>query len=532
MYRAIRVLAGVVVQLGLAGTASAQTSPYLPLDDPRLPLLEHLIARGDVSDPSPMIRPFRLADAVRVLATADTAPDSPSGELIRELRATFTEDTTVTRWQVEVRGGGEGYTQKRRDPLHLGGAGTANPYVDVALRGVLGPALGVARASLEPSLIGDPDWPNRAQEHLTGRLIEGYVGAQFKFGSLTFGQLQRNWGPVGLPGIPLSDVSYERQGLALDLGTGAVKLTALASDLRRQRDSIGQTVNRYIFVHRLEARLSRRFRLALWESTVIQGVGRTLETPFANPLSPSVLANSFGIADTGSNVMIGLDATWRVGRRVTLQTQAALDDFWFNERHQKQDRWAFTLAAYGPLGPRFAWRAWYTQASSLAFRTGRPEENFTDQYVGIGRNWSDQDQLSGLLTLPVAQTFLVTPELTFQRQGEGRINDPYPPLDANGNQATPMFLIGTVEYTYRAALGVSGTRGPLSVVGNLGFHHVRNDQHQAGVTANRVVARVRVLLAWRRGGSLPLTRGRAPERRSPPCRSASTSVLQQRIERT
>ena len=47
--------------------ARAQASPYLPLDDPRLPLLEHLIARGDIEDPSPMVRPFRRADAVRVL---------------------------------------------------------------------------------------------------------------------------------------------------------------------------------------------------------------------------------------------------------------------------------------------------------------------------------------------------------------------------------------------------------------------------------------------------------------------------------
>ena len=47
---------------------AAQASPYLPLDDPRLPLIEHLIARGDIADPSPMVRPFRRADALRVLA--------------------------------------------------------------------------------------------------------------------------------------------------------------------------------------------------------------------------------------------------------------------------------------------------------------------------------------------------------------------------------------------------------------------------------------------------------------------------------
>ena len=52
-----------VLCLALTSPLRAQASPYVPLDDPRLPLLEHLIARGDIDDPSPMVRPFRRADA-------------------------------------------------------------------------------------------------------------------------------------------------------------------------------------------------------------------------------------------------------------------------------------------------------------------------------------------------------------------------------------------------------------------------------------------------------------------------------------
>ncbi|HEU5170112.1 MAG TPA: hypothetical protein VFU46_06225, partial [Gemmatimonadales bacterium] len=407
-------------------TAVAQTSPYLPLDDARLPLLEHLILRGDLEDPSPMIRPFRLADAARVLAAADTAPDRGTGALIRELRESVTEDTARARWSLAARLGGQAYTQKRRDPLHLGGARAANPYLDFTLQGVFGPVVGSTRPALDPRLIGDPDWPNTAQEHVTGRLVEGYLGVQFKYGAITYGQLDRNWGPAGLPGIAISDVGYERQGLALELGTDAVRLHAFASDLRRQRDSIGQSVNRYFFAHRLEARLSRGVRLGVWETLIIQGVGRGFETPFANPLSPSVIANSFGIADSGSNVMFGLDLTWSLGRRTRLQFQGGLDDFWFNDRRMRQDRWAYTVAGAGALGARLGWYAWYTQASSLAFRTQNPQENFADQGVGIGRNFSDMDQTRVAVAIPVARTWLITPDLTFQRQGEGRIGDPYP----------------------------------------------------------------------------------------------------------
>src|SRR5262245_29322894 len=71
--RARLASAMLVVACGIMpAVAGAQASPYLTLDDPRLPLLEHLIARGDIPDPSPMMRPFRRLDAVRALGMVDT----------------------------------------------------------------------------------------------------------------------------------------------------------------------------------------------------------------------------------------------------------------------------------------------------------------------------------------------------------------------------------------------------------------------------------------------------------------------------
>ena len=82
----LRAFAAAAVLAGALAPPSvrAQASPYLPLDDPRLPLLEHLIARGDIEDPSPMVRPFRRADALRVLTAADTTQP-----LVRALRASL-----------------------------------------------------------------------------------------------------------------------------------------------------------------------------------------------------------------------------------------------------------------------------------------------------------------------------------------------------------------------------------------------------------------------------------------------------------
>jgi hypothetical protein len=140
--------------------------------------------------------------------------------------------------------------------------------------------------------------------------------------------------------------------------------------------------------------------------------------------------------------------------------------------------------------------------SSLALRAFNPADNFTDAGVGIGRNFSDQDQLTVRATLPLRSTWLISPELTVLRQGEGRINDPYPVPDPNGVLSTPALFIGVVERTYRAALGLSGRSGPIDLVANAGFHHVVNSGHLEGRTVNRLEGRLQATLGLGWQGAL------------------------------
>src|SRR5215216_4668847 len=118
----------VLLATALAGVAlpqrlGAQASPYIRLDDPRLPLLEYLIARGEVEDPSPMLRPFRRRDAVRVLAAADSASTL---SLIQRLRREF-GDSAGNVWSLAGRGGLQGYTHARRELLHPSGTSGISP---------------------------------------------------------------------------------------------------------------------------------------------------------------------------------------------------------------------------------------------------------------------------------------------------------------------------------------------------------------------------------------------------------------------
>jgi hypothetical protein len=89
----LAAVAGVAL---VSAHAAAQASPNVPLDDPRLPLVEHLIARGTIPDPSPMIRPFRRIDVIRALQRADTAKGSTDAALVKRLSAEFTKGRLTT----------------------------------------------------------------------------------------------------------------------------------------------------------------------------------------------------------------------------------------------------------------------------------------------------------------------------------------------------------------------------------------------------------------------------------------------------
>ena len=105
------------------------------------------------------------------------------------------------------------------------------------------------------------------------------------------------------------------------------------------------------------------------------------------------------------------------------------------------------------------------------------------------------------MTVPYRVSWLLTPELTLLRQGEGDIDDPFPGRRIEAG-ATPQLFIGVVERTWRAALGISGRQGPLDVTANAGFHHVVNADHIEGRTVNRFEGRLQATVGIGRRGVL------------------------------
>src|SRR5262249_40853352 len=148
------------------------------------------------------------------------------------------------------------------------------------------------------------------------------------------------------PGIGLSNYGYPRPFIGFETGTDRFRLSAQASTLEDQPDTLGQIIHRYFFAHRLSAQVSRRVHLGLWETVVLSGPDRSFDGRYRNPVTLLLLANEYGLGDQG-NVLVGLDAQWKLGR-TTLQAQFGLDDFQYQHRGASDrfpDRYAFSLLA-------------------------------------------------------------------------------------------------------------------------------------------------------------------------------------------
>lgn len=471
----------VLGMLAGAARAGAQASPFLPMDDPRVPLIEHFIARGDVRDPNPMLRPFRRSDV----------KGSP------EPLASWLTDPAGAWGRFSAHSGAQGYTQGRRDLLQSGGDGGFKMVAEAEGTVVSGAFVASVRGALENRLKDDPDWPDPSGiigKDVVPRVVDGYAGVQLGWLSFYAGQLSHNWGPAGIPGIAVSDLGYPRPELGLTLGDGRLRYAALATKMHDGTSLGGARVERYLVQHRLAFVANDRLTLAAWELGVMAGTGDELDGA-TRAIAPLLVLPALVTSKGHRNEMIGGGVSWRPTGRVRLEAELAIDDWNFDNNNPYPQRWAMSLAGAGALGRRASWRATFTTASSLAFRTLEPSENIADRGVGIGRTFPDNVVTDFSVGLPVRSRWLVSPRIALLRQGEGRIQDPFP--GAQGADTLPTVGIGTIATSLWSGVRVSGWEGPLQLSGEAGLRHTSNAGHTKGNSRTTFEARVTATLGVR-----------------------------------
>jgi hypothetical protein len=493
-----------------------QASPYIPLDDWMMPYVEHFITAGVLEDPSPLTRPLRRADVLRAIAAADTTRlGSALRATLRRLRVALGDRSGTIGPRVRATGGigVAAANYARRDPLaaidstgpRASGAGHGTVTADVSLELVTDHVVAVTQPQVDTRLKYDPDWFGKKDRAIAGRTAEAYVAAQWKVGEVFFGRMDRNWGPAGIQGLMLSDDPYGLDHFALSLGTTKLRLEAIATQLDDQRDSAGAVVHRFMGLHRLLFRPAR-WTVSLWEGSVLSGPDRSFEPWYLNLLNVGIVEQW----NNGGNVnsFVGLDFERRA--TVTVFGQVLLDDIQV-DRSAASDRkppsYAFTLGAKGqmtrcatcstpwPLGLG-SWKLYYTRVTNLTYRN---EDNLQVPLyhgLGTGRNFDDYDQLTLTVGLLPLAGLLLTPELTYLRQGEGDPRLPHPPVSAY--PTTPTIFQGVVERTLRVALaGSYALQERVDLSFTAGVHRLTDFQHVAGDTRTRLVGSVALTFRFR-----------------------------------
>lgn len=490
---------------GGAKLFAQNASPYLPIGHWATPYVEYLIARGVIPDPSPLNRPFVQADVVRALASADTTRlGGAARRMVRTILAELRGKRSATDSKPWARVDGDiaaaGASHARRDPLRPAGPGHAMAAGGFAGQALLGPVALVTHPYFDTRLKWDPDYDGKKNRFVAGRNAEAYVDARWRFGDLFFGSLDRNWGPPALEGLIVSPSPYSYDHLALSLGTRRVQLQGIVTQLNDQNDTTGASNHRYFVAHRLLWQPSSTTTLGLWEGEIAAGPSRTLEPWFANILNLGLLVEYD--RNVKVNSLLGVDFETRL-RHVKLFAQLLLDDIQVDRQSPSDSEppsYGLTVGAETVVRGMVV-TAFYTQVANLTYRTPNPAEAVDSRGVGLGRNFSDYDQLTVRAKLLTAPGVLFEPEATLLRQGEGDFRAPYPPVAAYGT--TPTLFAGVVERTARLALGATWQHGPWGISGNGGVHFIHNAGHVTGVSDTKWVGGITLSYRFHLEGELP-----------------------------
>ena len=489
----------------MSSRALAQASAYVPLDDIAYGYIDALMARGQLMELSALERPFTERAVRTALDSArGREPDEMMRSYIDALYAAVEKydvrpgsaDTTLAQ-EFHARGTGDLYltaqTSGRRELMLADSVKGLRPGGAIRLVMSGGSVVGFVRVLIDSRLNVDPEFAGRKDRKINGRTEDGYVSGQWKFGELSFGRVGRNWGPPSVAGLMLGNYAYTYDHLYGMIGTPTIHFSTVIARLDNLVPPTGPEVQRFFSIHRLAIHLGR-WDLAGSESYVYSGVSRGFEPTLANPFN--IYGLSWRNEREDGNLGLGAEGALRTERFGSFTAQAFLDDLQIdrcNPNCQQPSSYAFTVGAEG-LPVRGDQRAFasYTRVSNLAYRNKNPTDNYEEFGIGLGRGFSDYDEIrAGLDVAMLARTPLRL-YVAHRRQGQGSYNDPFPtPAEY---ATTPGIFSGVVMGVFRAGLsGVTKWRA-VELAGDVGLNRVTNDGHVAGATSNRFEGRIKATI--------------------------------------
>jgi hypothetical protein len=479
-----RALLAAALVTFAATSLAAQATPYIPTDDIAYRYIDALRTRGFLDGLSTLERPYH---AGRVRAALDSAQASARGKVVEswidalsgalqrfELRKS---SDTAARVPFRAKATFELYTTLQTSSLRELMRADWNEDAEPAASGFFvmggGHLAGSVRAILDPRLNEDPEFSSKKDRSIAGRTEDAYIGGQWKYAEAAYGRVSRSWGPPGMSGLLLGDDAYTYDHLFAQAGTDRIHISTVIAKLENYILSPGVESSRYFSVHRLGVRRGS-WEGGLSESYLYTGVGRGLEFSLINPLN--VYGLSWKNERTDGNLSFGGDIAWRGGRAGTYSAQVLLDDVQIDKCDtvcNEPSSYGMTFVAEGlPLAGEQRWFASYTRVSNLAYHTPNVSERYSSYLVGLGRGFSDYDEVRAGADLAVVPRVPLKLYGAYRRQGQGDYRAPYPaPAEYKDTRG---FLAGNVWKVVRVGMSGAMHHRDFQVVSDIGVNWNRN----------------------------------------------------------
>ncbi len=481
-----------------------QAAPYLPTDDISYNYVDALMSRGMFQSLSTMERPYTVN---RVRAAIDSAQASSQNrviasyldalsfaiskyELVRpgdaaDARMPFRAHATFDVFATSQSSG-------RRELMLADTDNATEPGATGYFVMGGGHMAGSVRVPLDNRLNTDPEFTGRKDRKIAGRTDDAYLAGQWKYAEVSFGRVGRSWGPIGFSGLQIGNDAYTYDHFYGRVGTDRVHVTTVLARLENYVLSPGVESSRYFSVHRFGVHRGR-FEGGLSEGYLYTGVHRGLEFSLINPLN--VFGLSWRNEATDGNLNFGADASWRTARSGTYSADLLLDDIQIDKCDSichEPSSYGLTLTAEGiPLAGNQRLFASYTRVSNLAYRTPNVAERYASYDVGLGRGYSDYDELRAGVDVALVQRVPLKVYVARRRQGEGDYRNMYPAVA--DYSTTPAILSGTVWTINRVGISGAAMIGrDFQVRGDAGVNQNSNRMHVPDWSLTEFEGRVRV----------------------------------------
>ncbi|MBN2227206.1 MAG: hypothetical protein JW763_07555 [candidate division Zixibacteria bacterium] len=356
----------------------------------------------------------------------------------------------------------------------------------------------------DEKLADDPDYTGKKWRGLAGEVENAFVAGTYGNVDIIFGRFGVGWGPAA-QSLVLSSTACTMDALSVRVRWNRFYFTYQAGKLdgsQIRRDSSTVTINRCFAGHRLDFRAVDQLYIGLFETVIFGGEGRAYEPAYLNPIN---FYHAWQLnEDTDDNTLLGFDLRYYIGNRHKAYAQMLFDDFQVDDEAQgdQEPNEIGMLCGIQSLDwfGDYDFKIEYVRITNRTYNQSNPYNRYLNRDNLIGHPFGcDGERVDFTCTRWLAPTRRARLELSYQRRGEGRVDDVWtePWMDIEGEYNEP-FPTGTVETTYSGALSFSGfvrsfayvdlTAG-IERIENYG--HIQNDHR----TVPFVNSRLTVLLS-------------------------------------